>query len=69
MDGRIKLELEKKQDSSGKDYYVTKLRGPFQLDAKDGLCFLVFVSEEGGEELQICADRPPKDKNDRHKTF
>ena len=62
MDGRIKLELEKKQDSSGKDYYITKLRGPFTIDCADGVCFLIFVSEDGGEELQIAPDRPPRDK-------
>lgn len=54
---RIKIDLQPKIDGFGKKYFVGKLRGPFVIDCNEkttgGACFLVFLSEEGCEELQI----------------
>lgn len=55
-DGRIHLELEPHIDDFGKKFYTAKLKGPFLIDCSEkagGVCFLIFVSEEGNEELQI----------------
>lgn len=55
-DGRIHLELVPDFDRNGKKFYVAKLKGPFLLDCSEkagGVAFMVFVSEEGNEELQI----------------
>lgn len=63
-DGKIHLELEPKIDDFGKKYYVAKLKGPFLIDcserAGNGVAFMVFISEEGNEELQICNITYPK---------
>ena len=49
----LSLDLNPRVDKHGNTYYVAKLEGPFTIDCKDGVVFLVYVSEQGGEELQI----------------
>jgi hypothetical protein len=69
-DGRIHLELEPRVDSYGKKFYVAKLVGPFLLDCSEragGVAFMVFVSEEGSEELQISQITGPKRERDDRK--
>lgn len=53
MDGKIKIPLEKRVDSLNKTYYIGKIEAPILIDCKDGVCFLIFVSEAGDEEIQI----------------
>lgn len=67
-DGRIHLELEPRIDDFGKKFYIAKLKGPFLLDCSEktgGIAFMVFVSEEGNEELQISQLTGPKHRDDR----
>jgi hypothetical protein len=61
-DGRIHLELERTTDSAGKEFYFAKLKGPFILDCKDGICFLVFTSDRDHEELQLAPITTPRNK-------
>lgn len=56
----LQIELTPLQDKNGRIYYVGKLEGPFQIDATDGLAFLIFTSDPGSEVLQITA---AKEKN------
>lgn len=50
----IHLELKPIIDDYGKKFYVAKLKGPFTINCNEGgVAFMVFVSEEGCEELQI----------------
>lgn len=62
-DGRLTLDLEPRLDDFGKKYYIAKLKGPFLIDCSEksgGVAFMVFVSEEGSEELQISNITGPK---------
>jgi hypothetical protein len=62
-----KIDLQPREDKNGKIYYIGKLEAPMTitLDAKDGVVFMVFVSEEGQEQLQI----GPLKKKDRDAAF
>lgn len=69
-DGRIHLELEPRVDDYGKKFYIAKLKGPFLIDCSEkagGVAFMVFVSEEGSEELQISQITTPKKERDDRK--
>jgi hypothetical protein len=63
-DGRLILDLVPNIDDFGKKYYVAKLKGPFLIDCSEkaggGVAFMIFVSEEGSEELQISHITRPK---------
>ena len=64
-DGKLKIELEPGIDRFGSKFWIGKLRGPFTIDCnKDGVCFMIFVSEECNEQLQISNITSPKN-NDR----
>ena len=60
MSDKMTLPLEKKIDSNGKAYYIAKLKGPISINCSEGTAFLIFTSEEGQEELQVCSYLPPK---------
>lgn len=61
----LKIELTQRTDGNQRPYYVGKLKGDFTLNFKDGQAFLIFISEPGGEELQIA----PMDKSKKHGNF
>lgn len=61
-DDKLHLSLEPITDRNGNTYYIAKLKGPFTINCKDGVAFMVFVSEPGSEELQIANVLPPKNK-------
>lgn len=70
LDGKIHLELEPRIDDYGKKYYIAKLLGPFLIDCSEkagGVSFMVFISQEGSEELQISQITHKKEKDDRKK--
>jgi hypothetical protein len=51
-DDRLKIRLDKRQDSYGKSFYVAKMKANFNIDCSD-VSFLAFLSKDGKEELQI----------------
>ncbi len=57
---RLILPLEAKEDGNGNKYYIAKLEAPVNIECKDGTAFLIFISEEGSEELQIANMTKPK---------
>lgn len=57
----LTVDLSPRTDSSGKVFYVGKIEFPGVIDCSKGVTFLVFTSEEGGEQLQIAK----MDKKDR----
>lgn len=63
-DDRIKVRLDKRQDSYGKKFYVAKLKANFNIDCSD-VSFLAFLSKEGKEELQIVGKIDQFSKNER----
>lgn len=49
----LTIDLKARKDKDGMIFYVGKLKAPMLIDAKDGVVFLVFVSDQGDEQLQI----------------
>jgi hypothetical protein len=48
------IKLDKRTDSSGNIYYIGKLETPVNIDCSEpGVAFLIFISKEGDEQLQI----------------
>lgn len=56
----LQIELTPLQDKNGKTYYVGKLEAPVNIDASDGIAFLIFTSDPGNETLQITAAKDKK---------
>ncbi len=49
----VKIDLKARKDVDGQTFYVGKLKIPAMIDCKDGITFLVFVSDKGEEQLQL----------------
>jgi hypothetical protein len=49
----LTIDLKARKDVDGKKFYVGKLKAPVNINCTDGVVFLVFVSDNGEEELQI----------------
>jgi hypothetical protein len=64
MEGKLKIELEKRPDSYGKTFYIGKIKAPITIDCEKGIAFLIFTSDDGEEELQICNLEKPTDKKE-----
>ena len=63
-DAKPRIPLKKiPKDINNQPYYVGKVQWPGTLNLKNGVSFMVFVSEEDVEELQIA----PYNKNRRAK--
>lgn len=62
-DDRLKIRLDRREDSYGQVFYVAKLKANFNIDCSD-ISFLAFLSKEGKEELQIVG-KVDQNKNDR----
>lgn len=57
---RLKIELDSKIDKNGQKYYVGRMKSPISLNCENGIVFMVFISEEGEEELQILSPKKSK---------
>ena len=61
----LSLDLKAKLDSHNRTFYVAKLKGPFTIDCTDGIAIIVFISEEGVEQVQIAPmDQPRSQSNE-----
>jgi len=56
----LKVDLYPRKDIDGNTYYVGKLRFNGNITFKDGMTFLIFVSDKGNEQLQLA----PMDSKD-----
>lgn len=56
----LKVDLYPRKDKDKNVYYVGKLRFNGNITFKDGMAFLIFVSDEGNEQLQLA----PMDSKD-----
>jgi hypothetical protein len=63
MSNNLSLELKSRKDKNGATYFVGKLEAPINIDCSEGVVFLIYVSENGSEELQIAKMSKSKDEN------
>ncbi len=47
------IDLKAREDKDGKIFYVGKLKAPVAINCAKGAVFLVFISDHGGEQIQI----------------
>lgn len=53
MSKNLCIDLNPRKDGEDRTYYVGKLQFPGTIDCSEGVVFLVFVSENGTEQIQI----------------
>lgn len=54
MSGKnLTIDLRPRTDSQKNIFYVGKLEAPVLIDCSKGVTFLIFVSEDGSQQLQI----------------
>ncbi len=56
----LTVDLKAKRDVDKRTFYVGKIQFPGFIDCSKGVAFLIFVSDQGEEQLQIA----PMDKKD-----
>jgi hypothetical protein len=49
----LTVDLKARPDVDGRTFYVGKLKFPGTIDCKEGVVFLIFVSDTGEEQIQI----------------
>lgn len=49
----LTIDLKARQDKDKMTYYVGKIEAPVLIDCSKGVVFLIFVSDQGDEQLQI----------------
>jgi hypothetical protein len=59
----LTIDLKARKDKDGMIFYVGKIEAPVLIDCTKGAVFLIFVSDQGDEQLQI-APMDTKDIND-----
>jgi hypothetical protein len=64
MANNLTLDFKARKDRDGMIFYVAKLKGPFSIDCEKGVVFLAFVSDQGGERLQIAPMDNDKDMDE-----
>ena len=57
----LKIELDPRFDKDDNIFHIGRLRSPIVIDLSQGVTFLVFLSEDGSEEVQLAI-------NDRENT-
>lgn len=53
VDAKCRVNLARLEDSNQNPYWIGKLQMPGTIDFEDGVSFMVYVSDEGYEEVQI----------------
>lgn len=59
----VTIDLKSRKDKDGRTFYVGKIKAPVLIDCSHGAVFLIFISDQGEETLQI-ALMDSKDDND-----
>jgi hypothetical protein len=49
----LTVDLKARKDKDGMIFYVGKIEAPVLIDCTKGAVFLIFVSDQGDEQLQI----------------
>ena len=63
MANNLNIRLYKREDRRKNEFYIGKLEVPGSLDLTNGVSFLIFISEEGVEELQIAPLKKERDND------
>jgi hypothetical protein len=50
----LTIDLHPRPDGDERTFYVGKLEFPGTIDCSEGVTFIIFVSDAGSEQLQIC---------------
>lgn len=53
---KLKIELDPRFDKDDNIFHIGRLECPIILDLSRGVTFLIFLSEDGSEELQIAVN-------------
>lgn len=64
-EAKINIDLMRHLDTFEKPYYTGKLQFPGTIDFSKGVSFMVFISENGVEQLQIGSMNPNKKTRQR----
>lgn len=51
----LTIDLKARKDVDGQTYYVGKLKCPVMIDCSEGVVFLIFVSDQNEEQMQIAS--------------
>ena len=62
----VTIKLKSKRDRDGQTIYFGKMEAPVLIDCREGVTFLVFVSDQGDEQLQIALMNSKKSKKNTH---
>lgn len=55
----VVIDLKSRKDRDGQTFYIGKIEAPVLIDCSRGAVFLIFTSDKGEEQMQIC----PMDKS------
>ena len=61
-DAKCPIDLFKKFDSNNEAYYIGKLQANFRMDLDAGQSFMIFLSDENAEQIQIGPLNPERRK-------
>ena len=64
----LSIPLTKREDKNGKIFYIAKVKTSAHINLEPGATFLVFVSEDGMEEMQIAPFQEKAERNDKKET-
>ena len=53
MQYNLNIDLKSREDKNKNKFYIGKVKAPATIDLSEGVVFLIFVSEDGNEQLQI----------------
>lgn len=62
----VTIKLKSKRDRDGQTIYFGKIEAPVLIDCREGVTFLVFVSDKGDEQLQIALMDSKESKKNTH---
>lgn len=49
----LTIDLKARKDKDGMIFYVGKIKAPILIDCSQGVVFLIFISDENDEQLQV----------------
>lgn len=64
-EAKTKIPLIKATDNNGNNYYHGKIQFPGTMEFEGGISFMVFIADDGAEELQIAPLDPMKKNRSR----